>query len=159
MEKKSERGINRKFPPIQGRKRSAGIQPQGNGTQLQAAGFVLAVEITVSIQVIPKDRMAKCGKMSADLMGPSGDQLDPQAGNSTAFKRLLSGRNRTGVGYRMIRYTDNCVPAVFNQECTADRSRRLHYTADQADIILLNRPFSEGLLHDFQRMSIPGKQT
>ena len=63
------------------------MQGKLRGTEFQGTGFLLPVKSTVTVQVIPKDRMAKRGKMRPDLMGSSGNQVNPQAGNGAAFKR------------------------------------------------------------------------
>ena len=64
------------------------------GTEPQGPGFLLAVESTVAVQVIPEHRVAQRGKMRADLMRTAGDQMHPEAGNGAGFQCFIAGDDR-----------------------------------------------------------------
>ena len=145
-----KRRFDGKGSAVKGGKAAAGFQLQGNGAELQAAGFLTAVKVPVSIEIIAEQRMTQGRQMGPDLVGTPGNKMDFQTGNRTAFQGLISGNNRFGIRFGPVSYADFCPAGILDQPRTAFSLRRLHHTADQTDIKLFQAALTKNILQDFQ---------
>lgn len=154
----SERRFDNKGPAVKSRKTAICIKLQRNRAQLQAAGFFTAVELPVTVEVVTEQGMAKGSQMGSDLMGTTGDQMNPETGNGTAFQGFITGDDRLGIRFGTIGYADFCAAGILDQPGTALGLLRLHDPPDQADIILFQFTLTKNILQNIQDFRCLRKQ-
>ena len=139
----------------------ASIAKEGNGAVEEENAKVVVVgagaggmtysDASYKLNVtVTEQGMAKGSQMGSDLMGTTGDQMNPETGNGTAFQGFITGDDRLGIRFGTIGYADFCAAGILDQPGTALGLLRLHDPPDQADIILFQFTLTKNILQDIQ---------